>query len=62
MEVIMQIGADRSCRLPPTTNLFFPVVITDALVACRRLAITTVNGRKLGLPGHKGHQFVTKIQ
>ena len=55
MEVIMQIGADRSCRLPPTTYLFFPVVITDALVACLELAISTTNGRELELPGHQGH-------
>ena len=55
MDVIMQIGADRSCRLHLTTYLFFPVVITDALVACLELAISTTNGRQLELPGHKGH-------
>lgn len=55
MNVIMQIGADRSCRLPPTTDLFFPVVIPEALVACRGLAISTTNGRQLELPGHQGH-------
>lgn len=39
MDFIMQIGADRSCRLPPTTYLFFPAVIPDALVAWLGLAI-----------------------
>lgn len=46
MDVIMQIGTDRSCSLHPTTYLFFPVVGTDALVACLGLAISTTNGRK----------------
>jgi len=55
MEVIMQIGADRSCRLPPTTYLFFPVVIPDALVACLGLAISTTKERQPELPGHQGH-------
>jgi len=55
MDVIMQIGADRSCRLPPTTYLFFQVVIPDALFACLGLAISTTNGRKLELLGHQGH-------
>ncbi len=54
MDVIMQIGADRSWRLHPTTYLFFPVMITDTLVACLGLAILTTNGRKLELPDHKG--------
>lgn len=39
MDVIMQIGADRSCRLPPTTYRFFPVVTTYVAVACLELAI-----------------------
>lgn len=55
MDVIMQIGADRSCRLPPTTYLFFPVVIRDALVACLELAISTTNETQLELSGHQGH-------